>query len=196
MYELQIILLLYLSIFFCKMAFILLVIFSHLTLSIVRIIQTSWSQHWDANHLLKKVNSRLTLGLTTRTSVHQHANVSLTLNYWTHSHVELVWSRDVLATAHNTSFFTSLTSEECVVAPPSQSLDICCAPPSNFSKYPRLWHKQHLAGVRTRKREVEDIRRNHKHFFKAPLLLCYNLLLLFFLSLANQLRGKDWRLPN
>lgn len=52
--------------------------------------------------------------------------------------------------------------------------------------------KQVLAGERTGEGMYSGIT---KHFFKAHPLLCNNLLLLFFLSLANQLPEKKLKTP-
>lgn len=79
--------------------------------------------------------------------------------------------------------------------------DICCVPPSNFSKHCCQWHKQVLAGEHMESEQGGEEWRTYseitKHFFKAPLLLCNNLLLLFFppLSVANQLPGKTQDSP-
>lgn len=93
-----------------------------------------------------------------------------------------------------TAFPKSLNIRGGVVVPRSQKPDVCCVPPSNFSKRRCQWHKQILAGERGGEEEriYSEIT---KHFFKAPLLLCNNLLLLFFLSLANQLPGKTQDSP-
>lgn len=69
--------------------------------------------------------------------------------------------------------------------------DICCVLPSNFSKHCCQWHKQVLAWEHAESEQEWRIYSEiTKHFFKAPLLLCNNLLLPFFILLQINSRER------
>lgn len=119
--------------------------------------------------------------LRTRIAIPTHANLSLTLK-------NLVSPLPVLGLHKETTppfcFPVSLNLKHqrwcCCTSEPKPNM--CCVPPSNFSKRCCPWHKQVLA----EEQEEEEWRIRHettKHFFKASLLLCNNLLLLFFFLL-------------